>query len=160
MVVRVRIRSFSSGFFSSPELLYFFLQNAGKDIVEKKHNKVVPEDHLCIAQMVCTCTTNPVLWEMLNLLCPGFTADSNMHHKLLWHFREVLDSFADSLQLICADAVEMSGVSGHWVTWGCYCIVLPAGPLDSQKSHIKVKKVLRFSLPSRQNLWAEEGMSN
>jgi len=59
------------------------------------------------------CTTNSLLWEMLNSLCPGFTADSNMHHKPLWRFWEVLDSLANSLQLICADAVVMSGVSGH-----------------------------------------------
>lgn len=127
MVARVYIRSFSLRSFSSPELLYISLQNDGKDIVKKKHNKVVPEDHLCIAQMVCMCTTSLLLWEILNLLCPGFTADSNLHHKPLWHFQEVLDLLSGSPQLIYADAVEMSGVFGHWVTQGCYHIVVSAG---------------------------------
>lgn len=54
-----------------------------KILWRKKHSKVMLEDHLCIVQMVCTCTANLVLWEMLNLLCPGFTADSNMHHQPL-----------------------------------------------------------------------------
>lgn len=77
------------------------------------------EDHLCIVQMVCTCTANLVLWEMLNLLCPGFTADSNMHHQPLWHFAEVLDSDAADQY----SAIEMSGDAGRGVAW----VVLPHG---------------------------------
>lgn len=45
-MARVHIKSFSLGSFSSPELLYVFLQNAGKDFVKDKHSKIVPEDHL------------------------------------------------------------------------------------------------------------------
>lgn len=54
-------------------------------------------------------------------------------------------------------AIEMSGDSGRG---GCCHTGLPAEPLDSQKSPTKVKKLLRLSLPPRQDLWAEEGIAN